>query len=221
LGCRLGVQEAISWFFNHEEFGVILEDDVYPTQDFLDFCELMLRRYITDESIFSISGTSFLDVNDFASQSEYRMACVTNVWGWATWKRAWLEYKDELPSLWKPTVATSLFKALDRDPIAFAYWASIFLIMKIRADDTWDIQLAWTQLSSFKKTVVPFPSLCTNLGFDLRASHTKNAPIFLQPTRSLVLPCVEAPKEVQVRAEKQVHRMLLLNLAKSIVNRVR
>lgn len=37
LGCGRAVSEAISWFFEQEEMGIILEDDCLPDLSFLDF----------------------------------------------------------------------------------------------------------------------------------------------------------------------------------------
>ena len=34
MGCRKGVEQAIDWFFDEVEEGIILEDDVVPTRDF-------------------------------------------------------------------------------------------------------------------------------------------------------------------------------------------
>src|SRR5262245_16025697 len=33
LGCRAAVSEAITWFFEHEPEGIILEDDCLPSAD--------------------------------------------------------------------------------------------------------------------------------------------------------------------------------------------
>ena len=45
LGCGEGVSRAITWFFEHEEEGIIIEDDVLPHLDFFRFCDEMLERY--------------------------------------------------------------------------------------------------------------------------------------------------------------------------------
>ena len=45
LGCGLGVSEAITWFFQHEKEGIILEDDDLPHPDFFLFCESMTAIY--------------------------------------------------------------------------------------------------------------------------------------------------------------------------------
>ena len=34
LGCKIGVSEGINWFFENEEEGIILEDDVLPLPSF-------------------------------------------------------------------------------------------------------------------------------------------------------------------------------------------
>ena len=37
LGCGLAVSQAITWFFEHVEMGIILEDDCYPDLSFFRF----------------------------------------------------------------------------------------------------------------------------------------------------------------------------------------
>ena len=44
LGCKYAVSSAITWFFENEEMGIILEDDCRPTVDFLRFASEMLVR---------------------------------------------------------------------------------------------------------------------------------------------------------------------------------
>ena len=57
-GCGIGVASAISWFFEHEEAGIILEDDTVPSASFFLFCDELLERYREDERIGMISGTN-------------------------------------------------------------------------------------------------------------------------------------------------------------------
>jgi hypothetical protein len=56
LGCRDAVSGAISWFFDHEEEGIILEDDCLPSPSFFAFCETLLEEYRHDHSIAGITG---------------------------------------------------------------------------------------------------------------------------------------------------------------------
>ncbi|OUT72277.1 MAG: hypothetical protein CBB79_06555, partial [Synechococcus sp. TMED19] len=55
-GCQLGVSSAISWFFENEEAGIILEDDCVPHPDFFTYCRALLMRYSYDTRIWCISG---------------------------------------------------------------------------------------------------------------------------------------------------------------------
>ena len=60
LGCGKAVSSAIDWFFENEEFGIILEDDCVPDQSFFGFCEQMLVKYKDDARIMMVAGTNYL-----------------------------------------------------------------------------------------------------------------------------------------------------------------
>lgn len=62
LGCKCAVSSAISWFFESESEGIILEDDCLPSDSFFYFCSDMLEKisirpecngYYRDEYCFS------------------------------------------------------------------------------------------------------------------------------------------------------------------------
>jgi hypothetical protein len=54
VGLKAHVESAITWFFEHEPEGIILEDDTYPNADFFTFCEELIERYRTDKRVFLI-----------------------------------------------------------------------------------------------------------------------------------------------------------------------
>ena len=47
LGCKYAVPDAIDWFFETEEQGIILEDDCLASVDFFPFAKEMLEKYNT------------------------------------------------------------------------------------------------------------------------------------------------------------------------------
>ena len=47
------MSEAITWFFERERCGVVLEDDCVPAQDFLPFCSEPPQRYASAEPLFT------------------------------------------------------------------------------------------------------------------------------------------------------------------------
>jgi len=90
LGCKYAVAGAIDWFFDNVEQGIILEDDCLPSQSFFKFCQEMLEKYKDDERVMHISGTNVEGISKI--DQDYFFAINFNVWGWATWKRAWKLY---------------------------------------------------------------------------------------------------------------------------------
>jgi hypothetical protein len=88
LGCRKAVSNAISWFFQSVEEGIILEDDCLPSPSFFfTFCAEMLQRYRHDEKIMMISGNNFQN-GIRRGNASYYFSQIPNIWGWATWKNA-------------------------------------------------------------------------------------------------------------------------------------
>lgn len=87
LGCAHAVYGAISWFFEHEEYGIICEDDVILGKDFFRFCEELLPRYANEDKIMSISARNHSSRTDIPNSYVYSYR--QNCWGWASWARAW------------------------------------------------------------------------------------------------------------------------------------
>lgn len=85
LGCKVAVAEAITWFFENEEMGIVLEDDCYPDLSFFPYCENLLNKYKDDTRIGSISGYG----NCLSAKYSYDFVKQFGCWGWASWRRAW------------------------------------------------------------------------------------------------------------------------------------
>jgi hypothetical protein len=91
LGCAFGPISAINWFFENEEFGVILEDDCLPDPSFFKYCHELLIKYFFDNRIYHISGSQFDDLDKY--NHSYVFSRESHNWGWATWRRAWNHYE--------------------------------------------------------------------------------------------------------------------------------
>lgn len=87
LGCTDAVYGGISWFFENEEYGVINEDDVVLADDFFKFCEILLPKYKDEEKIMIISSRNHSGIKILSN--EYLFSQYANIWGWASWSRAW------------------------------------------------------------------------------------------------------------------------------------
>ena len=95
LGCKYAVSGAINWFFQHEEMGIILEDDCLPSQSFFWFCEELLKRYKDDMRVWHVSGNNFQN-GVVRGDSDYYFSKYNHIWGWATWANRWRHYDVEM-----------------------------------------------------------------------------------------------------------------------------
>jgi hypothetical protein len=100
LGCGLAVSSAITWFFDHVDEGIILEDDCVPSHSFFRFCRELLDFYRQDSEIMHVAGNSFQYGRSRGSASYY-FSKYANVWGWASWRRAWKYYDFSLRPAWE------------------------------------------------------------------------------------------------------------------------
>ncbi|MDR0538432.1 MAG: hypothetical protein LBH04_10415 [Tannerellaceae bacterium] len=162
-GCKIAVSEAITWFFDQEEYGVILEDDCLPDRSFFSFCEELLIRYKDDERIGHIGGNCFLPgiINDGQS---YDFCSMSHIWGWASWRRVWKNY-DVRFAYWDEALKDknkrkSLFKNF-REEIYFTSFISDTLKGKI---DTWDVQYLYMLRTQNQLAIYPSVNLVANIG---------------------------------------------------------
>ena len=123
-GCCKGMSNAIIWFFDNVDAGIILEDDCIPNEDFLSFCSELLNRYEFDNRVWSICGSNFQD-GKWRGESSYYFSKYFQCWGWASWKRCWEEYDINLKT-WENLRKSELFKYIFDNKNEMKYWQSIW-----------------------------------------------------------------------------------------------
>ena len=107
LGCTKAVNDGITWFFENEEYGIINEDDIVLSLDFYKLCEELLPKYSNNSDILMISSRNHSQ--RFSESNKYVFNLFANIWGWATWKRAW-KYNDLEIKGWKQVNKFKLIK---------------------------------------------------------------------------------------------------------------
>ena len=198
LGCKLGVSGGISWFFEHEFEGIILEDDVLPTDTFFEFCEEMLDRYRDDERVAVITGNNLIS-DKYTSPNSYFFSRYPHIWGWASWRRAWKKYDVAMTDwpLWRDVGGLRSLWSGGR--FVEAYWRHYFGATFQGLIDTWDYQWFFACWRSRGLTIVPTVNQTRNLGFGADATHTTGKePVSLRNSRSksLRFPLIH-PTEVE------------------------
>jgi len=167
LGCSKAIVSAIDWFFEQEESGIILEDDCLPDPSFFQYCRELLSRYKDHSQIMMISGSNM--GHSFEGDS-YCFSNYGQIWGWATWKRAWKLYEREID--------------INNPPLYFLskkekkFWKRNFKTI------VWDVQWAVYSIRKHKGyAILPQINLVSNIGFDndgtiYKDKGNKNANIF-------------------------------------------
>lgn len=160
LGCKMGVAGAISWFFDHEPEGIIIEDDLVPAQGFFPFCEKMLEKYRHDSRVMMITGTNHLSDPD--AEAPYFFSEHFTIWGWASWARAWKHY-DVTMAQWNEPQNRRFFHYRFQDSYIADHFISTFGLIE-DGMDTWDIQWVLACFLATGLCVTPTVNLVSNIG---------------------------------------------------------
>lgn len=172
-GCGIGPYKAISWFFENEEQGIVLEDDCLPHPDFFIYCEELLNRYKNDSSITLITGRNNFN-NLIPRNVSYFLSALHFCWGWASWRRVWKEYDYTLTNV----TPKKYFKALSgyfglKNLFTIIWRMNIYYFCKKnKPKDIWDYQFCITTQLMGGYTIIPTKNLIRNIGYDDRATHT-------------------------------------------------
>lgn len=171
LNVKDSICSSIDWFFENEEYGIILEDDCLPHHDFYSFSERLLLKYQFNEQIYAISGTNFQNGQRRGPHSHY-FSKYNHVWGWATWRRAWNKNDSEL-HFWPDYKKSSAWKAFWPNTLIRLYWTIIFDRVFDGKIVTWDYPWTASVWRNNGLTVIPNVNLVSNIGFGPDATHTK------------------------------------------------
>jgi len=186
LGCKLAITTAIDWFFANEQEGIILEDDCLPHADFFPFCESLLKRYRSNESVWMITGNNFQNGIKRGVNSFY-FSKYPHTWGWATWRRCWKHFDAEI-KFWPEWKKSRDFR--EKVPLKKErlYWAHMFDKVHSGTRNIWDFQWVATVWRAGGLTATPQVNLVTNIGVGEDATHTKiDSPMLRIPTSPLKL----------------------------------
>jgi hypothetical protein len=201
LGCGKGPKAAIDWFFKHEEIGIILEDDCLPDVSFFEFCRSLLQTYENDYRIMSISGNNYLSNNINISSSFY-FTKYPNIWGWATWRRAWKLMDWEMNDYIKFINQNTLSEYVNTQS-EFWYWKKIFdnVYNNESAIECWDYQWLYSIWKNHGYGIAPAVNLVKNIGFDDDATHTNHQPIWYNNVTIEKLTSITYPDEIMINQE--------------------
>ena len=162
---------AITWFFEHVEAGIILEDDCLPNMSFFKYCGEQLERFKNDSRIGIISGDLFL--KDRKIQNSYYFSNFPHMWGWATWRRTWKNYDSSMKD-WLEFQSLDWLTEKTGSKYYARIWFNIFDSVYQQQIDTWDYQVVFMLWTQSQLSIVPNHNLVSNIGFGIDSTHTEN-----------------------------------------------
>ena len=214
LGCRKRVSSGIDWVFNEVNEAIILEDDCLPDPTFFRFCDEMLERYRDEPRVMHIGGTNF-QLGKRPTNDSYYFSAINQIWGWATWARAWRGHYDVNMSRWPEVRDTNFLSDVIGDEIAAKVKVGFDNIHSGKTD-SWDNQWTFAMWLAQGLAVLPAVNLISNIGFGATATHTKksNSAIANQPTEPMDF-ALKHPATIDRNrdADDQAYRNMILSKA--------
>jgi len=172
LGCKQAVSQAITWFFEQEEQGIILEDDCLPHPSFFPYCETLLEYYKNEDRVMLISGDNFQNGKVIGDNSYY-FSRYNHIWGWASWRRAWQHYDVDMKSF--PEMKKQEFlNAIFPNKKVQDFWMQKFETSYNKQINTWDYQWTYCVFKEKGISILPNTNLISNIGFGDNSTHTAN-----------------------------------------------
>ena len=105
------------------------------------------------------------------------------IWGWASWQRAWQDYRFDISEAWtSPDAHENIRNYLANELNFYGHRRNFDELVKSRVD-TWDFQWSFALLAQRRVTLVSAVNLIENLGFDAEATHTVNEVPYLRGLR--------------------------------------
>lgn len=223
LGCRRNMSGAISWMFESEESGIILEDDCITSPVFFPYCRELLQRYAQDPRVMMVCGSNF-EFGKRPRQTSYHFSHLAHVWGWATWRRAWAHFDLAIPAYESFVKGDWLARFCGSKRVA-DFWLDRFRGCREGTVDAWSyawIAAIWSQNGL---TTLPSANLVSNIGFGQGATNTKRKYRFAEmPLSTIPYPLVHPEflmPDLEADAETSREQYILRNVWEKAVRRAK
>jgi hypothetical protein len=217
-GCRQGVSAAVTWFFDNEEDGIILEDDCLPSNSFFKFCDNLLEKYRDDTRIRHITGCN-LQLGKKWGEFSYYFSNRVHIWGWASWRRVWNDYDLHLSKYHEPEIRERL-QNIYQDPLVVESWLNIFKDVKAGKVNSWAYPLDFINFFNNGLVIIPNENLISNIGFGGDATNTLSTesvyanlpvaeideitdPVFILPEKRADLTIINRDFKIEEQRRKQ------------------
>jgi hypothetical protein len=194
LGLKRRISSGIDWLFSLVEEAIILEDDCLPHPDFFVFCEALLKRFRYDDRVMMISGDNFQGAR--RGDASYYFSRIARIWGWATWRRAWRRYDNDMASL-PSFIGNRRIEAILRDPDMREHYLDLLQSSFENRIDNWGYRWQFALWAHDGLVARPNANLVSNIGFGPGATHTLTPHPLFADRDAVPLGPVSHPTEIR------------------------
>lgn len=192
-GCDKNSLDALDYFFSDVEYGIFLEDDVLPSQDFFRFHSELLEKYKNEKKIKAICGVNFLGESNTKNSYIFSRIFFSS-WGFSTWRRAWRLERDRIR------------KTMKKGKRISPYFIHNIILKKklkdvlIKGKEGYDYVFAANNMLDKGLTIVPSKNLARSVGFVEDSSHKTNEidKKFLDLERKGISFPLKHPREIKI-----------------------
>jgi hypothetical protein len=201
LGCANAVYSAITWFFENEEYGIIIEDDCIIHPDFYRLCEELLPVYKDEEKVMLITAQNHTPDLNHANQLVFTNECF--IWGWASWHRAWNKMDMDM-SQWPQYKFRKLIKNFGFIGACFKlyYWNRAY--KNLSTNSSWATRWFFSMLVNQGLCLSSNVNLSVNIGITTGGVHYEKGdidPYTHIPFGSIKWP-IQIPEKIEITKEK-------------------
>jgi len=167
LGSAKNIMLGIDHVSKKESEFIVLEEDLIVSDEFLYFCNKMLKFYKDEKKIWHINGWVF---DNFKSNEKFFFSKHMSCWGWATWSNRWKKFKK----IKKKNAYFLISKKFRKEFEFLSLGSSLGLFLNYKKKiNTWAVYWYYTIFLSKGITITPYKTLVLNTGFKLNSENTK------------------------------------------------
>ena len=208
FGLRKRFASGLSRMFEIVERAIIIEDDCVPHQSFFPFCQELLERYRDEKKVMMISGNNFFSELKNKEYSYY-FSSFNHIWGWATWKRAWHLYNDEMKD-WNSLKDSDFLNNILQNNKSVKYFRTIFQEVYEDKINSWAYRWLYSMFRESGLSIVPSTNLVVNVGYGKHATNTKGPGkrFAVYSTNEIVFPLIHPPN---IERDEELDKIITMN----------
>lgn len=206
LGIRKSIPKAVTQVLKEFEQVIIIEDDLIPTGEAINFLTWALEAFKFDNQVAHISGYNWVPmgkINDstvIARKTEYIESFI-----WATWRSSWIMYSDDISETKSSIRTLKLVLDKNKSLLSSLVWIMEFYNARNSYISTWAYRWQYAIWKNDLTCIAPNRNLSKYVGKQI-GTHNK----FMTLSDEVkILPIMHLNKNISLirydnRAEKYV-----------------